>query len=73
MTGVRTEQLSGHADTPGATWMVLDGTGTPAGVIERAAPNKFGAWYAGELIGAFETVEEAGEACLQLHGWEKGK
>jgi hypothetical protein len=73
MTGIRTEQLTDQVDRPGACWMVDDGTGCNVGVIERAAPGKFGAWHAGNFLGQFANIEEAAQACLQVQGWEKGQ
>jgi hypothetical protein len=73
MSGVKTSQLSQHADRPGACWMVADGSGKNAGVIERAGPGKFGAWHAGSFLGEFAGIEEAAQACLQVHGWEGGR
>lgn len=73
MSAISTSQLAEQADRPGACWMVDDGSGQNAGMIERAAPGKFGAWHAGHFIGKFANIEEAAQACLQVHGWEVGR
>jgi hypothetical protein len=73
MSGVPTERLAADIDRPGALWVVTDGAGKNAGLVQCAAPGKYGAWRNEHFLGSFESISDAGEAVLQVREWEGGR
>jgi hypothetical protein len=70
---VNTQQLTQSTDRPGSCWMVVDGKGRNAGVIERTGAGRFGGFQAGAFLGLFDDIVEAAEAVLAVHQWEVGQ